>query len=156
MNNNCAMSSPASCPFCFKDFVDHHSLKNHILSCSPTKSDTQVDPFEHNLSICVEEPKRTHQDDNPQDSDNEQSELSELSRNISGDFLEELSDLDSFEASEGKSNSCSGKKMLKDIVVEQETKKVPQLPCGINGTMPYKVFASTRTKLQQKLKDDRP
>ena len=103
------------------------------------ESDTQVDPFEHNLSICVEELNRTRQDDNPQDSDDEQSELSELSRNISGNSLEELSDLDSFEASEGKSISCSGKKMLKDIVVEQETKKVPQLPYDISGTMSYQV-----------------
>ena len=54
---------------------------------------------------------------------------------MSSDSLEELSHLDSFEASEGKSISCSGKKMLRDIVVEQETKKVPQLPYGINGTM---------------------
>ena len=99
------------------------------------ESDTQVDPFEHNLSICVEELNRTRQDDNPQDSDDEKSEVSELSRNISGDSPEKLSDLDSFEASEGKLISCSSKKMLKDIVVEQETKKVLQLPDDINGTM---------------------
>ena len=127
--------SSESFPFCFKDFVDHHSLKNHIIRFWPRKSDTQVGPFEHNLSICVEELNRIRQDDNPQDSDDEQSELSELSRNMSSDSLEELSHLDSFEASEGKSISCSGKKMLRDIVVEQETKKVPQLPYGINGTM---------------------
>ena len=63
------------------------------------------------------------QDDNLQDSDDEQSESLELSRNINGDSLEELSYLDSSETSEEKSNSRSGKKMLKDILVEQETKK---------------------------------
>ena len=147
------MSSSEVCPFCFED---HHSMKNYIISCSQTESDTQVDPFEHNLFICVEELNRTRQDDNPQDSDDEKSEVSELSRNISGDSPEKLSNLDSFEASEGKSVSCSSKKMRKDIVVEQETKKVLQLPDDINGTMSYEVVASTRAKLLQKLKDGRP
>ena len=45
--------------------------------------------------------------------------------------------------------------MLKDIVVEQETKKVPQLPYDINGTMSYEFVASTRAKLLQKLKNGR-
>ena len=75
------------------------------------------------------------QDDNLQDSDDEQSESLKLSRNINGDSLEEPSYLDSSETSEEKSNSRSGKKMLKDILVEQETKKVSQLPYNISGTM---------------------
>ena len=137
VSNNCGMSSSTACPFCFEDFVDHQSLKNHIIRCSPTKSDIQVYPFEHNLSIRVEEQNRTREDDNPQDNDGEESELSELSRIIKSNVLEELSDLDIFEASGGKSILCSGKKMLKDIVVKQETKKVPQLPYGINVTLSY-------------------
>ena len=80
---------------------------------------------------------------------------SELSRNITGDSLEELSDLDSSGASKEKLISCSGKKILKDVMVEQETKKVPQLPYSNNGTMLYEVVASTWAKLLQKLKDVR-
>lgn len=90
LSNNCGMFISVSSPFCFKELVDHHSLKNHIISCSPKKNDTQANPFEHNLSICVEELNRTCQGDNPQDRDDEQSESSGLSRNISGDSLEEL------------------------------------------------------------------
>ena len=97
-----------------KKALDFCSSRTHVrhlsfpvISCSSTKSDTQVDPFEHNLSICVEELNRMHQDDNPQDNDNEQSELSQLSRNISGDSLEELLDLDSFEASLKESQSLA-------------------------------------------------
>ena len=104
------MSSSASCPFYFKVFVDHHLLKNHTISCSPTKSVNQVDPFEHNLSICVDELNRTRQDNNPQDSGDKQSELLGFLRSISGNSLEKLSDLDSFEASEENSIFCSGKK----------------------------------------------
>ena len=70
------MSSSASCPFCCKVFVDHYLLKNHIISYSPTKSNTQVDPFKYNLSIYIGELSRALQDDNPQDSDDEQSESS--------------------------------------------------------------------------------
>ena len=40
--------------------------------------DTRVHPFEHNLSIWFEELNRTRQYDNPHDSDDEQSESSEL------------------------------------------------------------------------------
>lgn len=124
-------------PFHFKVFVDHHFLKNHKISCLPTKNDTQVDPFEHNLSVFVEDLNRTCQDNNPQYSDNKQYESSELSKNISGECLKELSDLDSFEASEEQSIFCSGKEMLKDVTVEQETKKVPQLPEDITDTILY-------------------
>ena len=41
-------------------------------------------------------------------------------------------------------------------MVEQETKNGPQLPYDINGTRQYEVVASTRAKLLQKLKDDKP
>ena len=93
VRNKCGMSSSTTCPFCFEDFVDYQSLKDHIIRCSPTKSDIQVYP---------------------------------------------------------------GKKMLKDIVVKQETKKVPQLPYDINVTMSYKSVASNRAKLLKKLKNGRP
>ena len=83
------------------------------------------------------------QDDNLQDSDDEQSESLELSRNINGDSLEEPSYLDSSETSEEKSNSRSGKKMLKDILVEQETKKVSQLPYN-TSTIAQRCYKNSR------------
>ena len=75
------------------------------------KSDIQADPFEHN----------------PQNSNDGQFESLELPTNVSVDYLKELLDLDSFEAPEEEWISCSGKKMFKDVLVEQETEIVPQL-----------------------------
>ena len=65
---------------------------------------------------------------NPQNSNDGQFESLELPTNVSVDYLKELLDLESFEAPEEEWISCSGKKMFKDVLVEQETEIVPQLP----------------------------
>ena len=65
---------------------------------------------------------------NPQNSNDGQFESLELPTNVSVDYLKELLDLESFEAPEEEWISCSDKKMFKDVLVEQETEIVPQLP----------------------------
>ena len=117
VSNNCGMSSLVSCTFCFKVFVDHFSLKTQLISCSPKKGIFKPILWTQSNHLY-----------NPQNSNDGQFESLELPTNVSVDYLKELLDLESFEAPGEEWISCSGKKMFKDVLVEQETEIVPQLP----------------------------
>ena len=62
---------------CFVNILFGISSLAYMIVLPPPR-DTRVHPFEHNLSIWFEELNRTRQYDNPHDSDDEQSESSEL------------------------------------------------------------------------------
>ena len=145
-----SVSNAVSCPLCFKTFGDRQSLKSHIVECSPTKKVTKPTTEIHSPHL-----ENLHSIEDLQ-SEDLPSDLSEAAEDIEAS-LGELSELsNSCESSEDDFSHCSGKKMLKDILVDKEPEKVNQLPYDINGTKVYEVRGSSRAQLLQKLKDGRP